>query len=271
MTLTDQLVARNRGYINPELQNRLENVRVLFAGCGLGSVPAEASVRLGVKNITLVDQDHVELHNLNRQAYTLGDIGKPKVEALRDRLLQINSDANISAVNEFVSPKNVQTLVANADFIIDTIDFLDLKNIVSLHDAAYNLKKPLFSLFTAGWGAVGIFIPVENRPRAWVRDLFELGDSDASQGSYVKSFFEVFGKLSSQLDPAVQKDMAAVMDSMKDGKHCPASHVIGGSACASALSMKILTAYLDSKPIPSAPKFININLNELISEHTISI
>ncbi len=261
---TEQLTIRNQGYISSELQNKISRTTLMFAGCGLGSVPAESATRLGFQKFILVDNDTIEIHNLNRQAFTSEDIGRPKVEALRKRILQINPTAQVEAINELVSPKNVHQLVEKSDFIIDTIDFLDLGNIVGLHDAAHGLSKPIFSLFTAGWGAVGIYVPAEKRARSWIRDLFEIGDANPSEKSYVGQFFQFFSRISSGLDPQVQKDMKNVMDKMRDGTPCPASHVAGGAACASALSLKILESHLSSQKIPSAPQFIYLNLNQLI-------
>jgi tRNA A37 threonylcarbamoyladenosine dehydratase len=154
---------RNSGYVSNEVQVKLANLNVLFAGCGVGSAPAEAMARLGLKNYILVDGDTVEEHNLNRQSFNFSDIGKPKVDSLKKRLLEINPTANISAINDLINPKNVDEIVKRSDIIFDTIDFLDLDAIVSLHDSAMKFEKPIVSLFTAGFGAVGIFIPAQKR------------------------------------------------------------------------------------------------------------
>ena len=89
---------RNYLYINSGNQEKIKNYRVLIGGCGLGSVIAECALRLGFENICIIDGDKVELSNLNRQNYTYNDIGKFKVDALKARLLQINSHAKITVI-----------------------------------------------------------------------------------------------------------------------------------------------------------------------------
>lgn len=254
---------RNLGYVNSETQAKLSQVIVLFAGCGVGSAPAEAAARLGVTNFILVDGDTVELHNLNRQSFAHDDIGTPKVTALKKRILQINPDAKVEAIVDLVTAKNVESLVKKADFIFDTIDFLDLGAIVSLHDAANELNKPLASLFTAGFGAVGIFVPAEKRKLSWIRELFELPSGDLKNESYTAHFFKFFERLSGHLNPKVQMAMGEVFQKMKDGAPCPAPHVIAGSSCAAALGMHILTKHLSGEKIKQAPSFFHMDLEQI--------
>ncbi len=67
--------------------------RIHIIGCGsVGSTLAENLVRCGVSKITLWDFDKVESHNLVNQMFRKADVGRPKVEALRDLLLEINPD-----------------------------------------------------------------------------------------------------------------------------------------------------------------------------------
>ena len=70
-------------------------------GAGLGSNIAETLLRIVSETITLVDGDVVEENNLNRQNYTEEDLGIPKVEALKKRLLNISPKAQISTINTF--------------------------------------------------------------------------------------------------------------------------------------------------------------------------
>ena len=74
---------------------RIQQAKVLIFGVGgVGSWCAEALVRSGIRHITIVDSDRVCVTNCNRQLMaTIKTIGQVKVEALRDRLLEINPDA----------------------------------------------------------------------------------------------------------------------------------------------------------------------------------
>lgn len=114
---------RNRIYLSGDDQRTLKDFRVLLGGAGLGSNIAETLLRIGVESMTLVDGDVVEESNLNRQNYTEEDVGHPKVEALRKRLLAINANANIRVLNTFINQENVGAIVAEHDVAINALDF----------------------------------------------------------------------------------------------------------------------------------------------------
>ena len=68
--------------------------RIHIIGCGaIGSLVGDTLARMGLTKITLYDFDTVESHNIANQIFTENDLGKPKVLALRDRMLAINPDA----------------------------------------------------------------------------------------------------------------------------------------------------------------------------------
>ena len=83
---------RNRIYLSEDNQKKIKSYRVLLAGASIGSNIAEILLRIGFESLTIVDGDIVEDSNLNRQNYSYSDIGLPKVEALKDRLLSINAN-----------------------------------------------------------------------------------------------------------------------------------------------------------------------------------
>ncbi len=104
----------NRSYLllGEEGMQRLADARVIIFGVGgVGSWCAESLVRSGVRHITIVDSDVVCVSNINRQlmATTL-TLGKPKVEALRERLLTILPSAEITARRQ--KPPTALTLTA---------------------------------------------------------------------------------------------------------------------------------------------------------------
>ena len=117
--------SRNRIYIPPENQDRIRQARILLAGAGIGSIIAECALRLGFEKITIIDGDKVELSNLNRQNYTVADIGQYKAEALCRRLKSINPDADIRHVNAFINEDNVKGMVDGCDIAVNALDFKD--------------------------------------------------------------------------------------------------------------------------------------------------
>jgi molybdopterin/thiamine biosynthesis adenylyltransferase len=262
---------RNSGYITLETQKKLSEVTVLFAGCGVGSAPAEAAARLGVLNFILVDGDIVEEHNLNRQSFEFDDIGFSKVESLKKRIQKINPNANVEAINDLISIKNVESIVMRSDIVFDTIDFLDLEAIVELHDVANRLNRPVISLFTAGFGAVVVFIPAEQRPLSWFREWFQLPDGNLKYESYTHHFIHFFERISSHINPKVREAMTDVFKKMKDGKPCPAPHVISGALSAAAIGMHLLTKHLNGEKINSAPEFIYLDLSQVENKLTFNL
>ena len=92
-------LSRTRLLLGDDATERLCATRVIVFGVGgVGSWCVEALVRSGVRHITIVDPDRVCPSNINRQLMaTTSTVGKPKVEVLRDRLLDISPEAEVDA------------------------------------------------------------------------------------------------------------------------------------------------------------------------------
>lgn len=105
---------------------------IIFGVGGVGSWCAECLVREGIMHLTLVDSDVVCITNCNRQLMaTSKTVGQPKVEALRNRLLEINPDANIITMQKRYSEENKDEFEWETyDYAIDAID--SLKDKISL-------------------------------------------------------------------------------------------------------------------------------------------
>ena len=102
---------------------------ILFGVGGVGSWCAEALVRSGIKNLTLVDPDRVNISNMNRQLpATVSAIGEIKVDVLKKRLLDINPDAQIEAIAQIYTEETAATFMLHTyDYIVDAIDTLNHK------------------------------------------------------------------------------------------------------------------------------------------------
>ena len=103
---------------------RIREAHVLVAGIGgVGSWTVEALARSGVGRLTLVDLDHISESNINRQIHALDStVGQAKVDAMRDRILQINPDCNVLTVDDFVEPGNWLGMVDTATAALGNID-----------------------------------------------------------------------------------------------------------------------------------------------------
>lgn len=261
---------RNRGYIDAGSQEKIHATRVLVAGCGLGSTIAESLLRSGFVHLTLVDHDTVAAHNLNRQAYDRGDVGRRKVDALRDRLLAVFPEAKVTAVADRVNGGNAVALVKNADLVMDTIDFLSLPDLIALHDAARADNTPLLSCLTAGWGAAGFYFPPKGPCTA--RALFGLPASGPVDGaSYTERFGGLMRALAAQLNPAIVGVMAEALKVMEDGTPCPASQVAAGGAAVAALAATLAVRVATGRPVAAAPRLHLVDLDRLVETGTFTL
>ena len=174
---------RNYLYINRENQEIIKNFRVLVGGCGLGSVIAECALRLGFENLTVIDGDRVELSNLNRQNYTQKDIGRFKVEALKERLLKINPFANITSTAEFLTKENIaEHIEDDFDVAINTIDFnSDIPFLFDKICCGSNI--PVLHPLNLGWGASIIII--DNKSRKLAELQMEYENFDLRMAQYI--------------------------------------------------------------------------------------
>ena len=119
------MFTRTQQLIGPEGLARLQSARVILFGVGgVGGWCAEALVRSGIQHLTIVDFDVVDRTNINRQVVaTSANIGLPKVEEMRKRLLTINPDADIVAVNQrFTAETTLHFQLSTFNYIIDAID-----------------------------------------------------------------------------------------------------------------------------------------------------
>jgi tRNA A37 threonylcarbamoyladenosine dehydratase len=105
---------------------------ILFGLGGVGSYTAEALVRCGIGNITVVDGDVVCPTNINRQLYALhSTIGKPKALAARERMLDINPNAHIEALAVFYNAEKAESFdFSDYDYVIDAIDDIKAKILI---------------------------------------------------------------------------------------------------------------------------------------------
>lgn len=123
---------------------RIAEARVIIFGVGgVGSWCAESLVRSGIRHLTIVDSDRVAVSNCNRQLMaTSKTVGQVKVDALRDRLLEINPDAEINALQMVYDSSTADSFhLETFDFIIDAIDSLTEKAQLILH--ATSLPKDI--------------------------------------------------------------------------------------------------------------------------------
>jgi tRNA A37 threonylcarbamoyladenosine dehydratase len=110
---------------------RFKTAHVCVIGVGgVGSWIVEALARSAVGELTLIDLDNVAESNINRQIQALtSTIGQPKIEALRDRIAQINPFCKVTLVEDFIEPDNIAQMIGDKgfDYVVDAIDSVKAK------------------------------------------------------------------------------------------------------------------------------------------------
>ncbi len=107
----------------PGIRARLASARVAVAGLGgLGSHVAAALARCGLGRLRLVDFDLVEPSNLGRQNYSSRHLGRPKAEALKELLAEINPAVEVEALQRRLDSRNIPELLAGCEVIVEALD-----------------------------------------------------------------------------------------------------------------------------------------------------
>ena len=143
--------SRTEAMFGKDAMNKLHSSRVIVFGVGgVGGHAVEALARSGVGHIAIVDFDKVEETNINRQLVALtSTIGKNKVEVLKDRLLDINPELEVEAIEKFYLSENEKEFdLSKYDYIIDAVDNMSAK--ISLVMRANEFNIPIISAMGAG-------------------------------------------------------------------------------------------------------------------------
>ena len=137
--------ARTKLLIGEDNLEKLKHSKVAIFGIGgVGSFVVEGLARIGIGNFILVDNDKVSKTNLNRQLIaTNSTIGKYKVEVAKERILDINKEANVEIFKDFFMPDTTGILDESIDYIVDAIDTVTSK--IELVIRANKLNIPIIS------------------------------------------------------------------------------------------------------------------------------
>ncbi len=135
-------------------ENSTENLSqksvILFGLGGVGSYTAEALARAGIGKLTIVDNDTVSVTNINRQLCALhSTVGKPKVDVVKERILDINPECEVTALQKFYLPENSDEFsLEKFDYIADAIDTVSAKIDLAVKSQEYSI--PMISCMGTG-------------------------------------------------------------------------------------------------------------------------
>ncbi len=136
--------------VGKDVIRKLREKKVAVFGIGgVGSYAVEALSRAGIGNFILIDNDKVSESNINRQLVaTTKTIGKYKVDVARERILDINPNANIEVHKDFFMPESEQLFDNTVDYIVDAIDTVTAK--IELVIRASKMEIPIISCMGTG-------------------------------------------------------------------------------------------------------------------------
>lgn len=141
--------SRSRVLLGSKSMDRLKDCRIAVFGIGgVGGYAVEALARTGVGSFVLVDNDVITITNLNRQLIATHDtIGRAKVDVMRERILQINPNAQVETHRTFYLPGG-ESFVGGCDYVVDAIDTVSGK--LALAEECQKKGIPLISSMGAG-------------------------------------------------------------------------------------------------------------------------
>ena len=166
MNVETDIFSRTEMLVGNDAMERLRRTKVIIFGLGgVGSWCAEALVRNGVGHLTLVDPDCVDVTNVNRQLPALtSTLGRPKVEVLRERFLDINPEVEIIARQErFTTDTAASFHIEGFDYVIDAIDSIaDKLELILLATSKFQFSIFNFRFFSS-MGAARKMDPLQVR------------------------------------------------------------------------------------------------------------
>ena len=143
--------SRTELLLGNEAMEKLKKSSVIVFGVGgVGGHVVEALIRSGIGHIAIVDHDTVDVSNINRQLVALhSTIGRSKVEILKERLLDINPELEVEAIEKFYLPENEKDFdLSKYDYVVDAVDNMSAK--ISLVIRSNELGVPVISAMGAG-------------------------------------------------------------------------------------------------------------------------
>lgn len=143
--------SRTELLLGPDSMERLKHARVAVFGVGgVGGYVVEALVRSGIGEIDIIDSDKVSTSNINRQIIaTTKTVGQYKVDAMKERILDINPDCKVNGYPCFYLPDTKDNFdFSNYDYVVDAVDTVTAK--IQLVTEAKEKKVPIISSMGAG-------------------------------------------------------------------------------------------------------------------------
>lgn len=249
--------SRNWAFVDPDIQKKIFSKKILIAGTGLGSVVAHLAVRTGFGSFILADGDIVDLSNLNRQIFRISDIGKNKTHATSEILKSISPQISVETVPYFLTQDNMEQHIADADFVVNTIDWG--KNFITCNELAVKHNKIVLSPMNIGWGGcLYIFHPEKTSLAEFleVSDLYSMSEIELKQKFVKKAIGE-------DLYPYLEGTMN-IFENLPNDNWIADPQLGVATFLSASLTITSLVSLISGKNVPYAPEVIKIDAKALI-------
>ncbi len=193
-----ELITRQMSIVTKSEQTRFKNAKIAVIGCGgIGGDAINMLGRMGIGNLILIDEDTFDISNLNRQTLSnLTNIGLSKSQVAKETIRKINPYTNTIAYNERIDEDNIEKIIGDVDIIIDAVDNLITRIIVSRYAEKNNIPF-IHGAIHGTRGQMTVFCPNNNIS---YESMFAL----PSEGKdLTEDIREEISKLNSEVPPVI--------------------------------------------------------------------
>jgi len=248
----NNLTLRNGFFVSEKLQKSISECRLIFVGTGLASTVATSAARLGFNHFVLVDGDIVERSNLNRQDFTINDLGVNKAKAISERIKLINESATTEVIQKYISPLDVKGIVEKGDIVINCADF---NEVVYEIDKEVSLQNKIsISPLNIGFGSI---VTVFDRKSAKLSEMTK-GVTDSDKKFLLNFYSSLKGY---KLPKYVQKNLLKAFVFISRKGFFPQNVIAAETS--TILILSTILRYLDGKKICSAPVPISLDVERI--------
>ena len=258
MSTREGLFSRNWAFLSAPLQERLAETKLFVAGTGLGGVAAVQAARTGFGRFILADGDRVEVSNMNRQPFLREHTGRNKAEVIGEIIRDINPDAEIELIPNFLGEGDFEDPIQRCDLIINTIDF-EGHALTRCNQVARELGKTILFPLNIGWGgALYVLppdVPLDSEPARL------LLDTEVDPVTLKRKFIQhaVGEKVPDYLQPLAGSFLND--DSEKGWPYDP--QMAAGAALTSALIVRCAVAIVAGEKVRHVPDVIHVDFAEI--------
>lgn len=246
--------SRNWLFINDDLQQKLKEKTIFFAGVGVGSQIAITLSRLGFEKFILADGDTFSLSNINRQHCFQEDINKNKADTIKKYILNINKNSKVETFPYFLKEKDLENFISISDIVINCIDF-DSAEYLICHELCKKYDKQEIFVINVGFGSV---VAISNDQSISFTSYFNENNPKLLKNKLLEHFILDKNKFSD----STRSKFVEYQNKINTNSSLPEPQIISGCLASSFLVGKILLKIIHQEPVKTFPDGYFIDFND---------